>query len=149
MTTATFPNFMMTEYKEIFRTTVWGMGKYDDNQKLICKNRNNFIQRYNIKGRLLNLLRNSNPYSYMIYHLKEKYKYLIDHMESYMGLNGDIYLLTSPYTDNCMALIGEGFIEIDQLYSTETKTFLKIISIDEMKTIYKNSKNKKKLSSIV
>jgi hypothetical protein len=77
----------------------------------------------------------------IFHHIKEVYKKnSIESVESYIGYDGLIYLIVNKYS-NGLELIKDGFTEIEQLYTN--KTFLKIISIDEMKTIYKNSKNKK------
>ena len=114
----------MTNYKKIFSNTYWGSFDYNCNSSisndLIIKNRNKFIEDYEIKRVV------SNIPNYIL-NIKERQDSKLDHLECYITKNKEYILVISPYNERDLELIEKGWIDIYKLYSTGATTYIKIL----------------------
>lgn len=108
--------YEMTKYPKIFQQTYWGNFAIDlENDEIerdIIKNRNKFVEEYNIKN-----------YDKDVMPLKI-ISPLFDHMELYKCKEGYVYI-TSPYSENSKAAGRCKFYEYEELYAYTAFTYIK------------------------
>lgn len=122
-----------TKYTRIFSNTYWGAFKIDKENNSIekveqtLKNRNDFITTENIKG-----IPRASVYSdYKNNVLGDSHFY--DHIEIYTTHDKNVVIINSPYNANDEYLIENGWENYNNMYFSDVKTFIKRISIWQLK----------------
>ena len=128
-----------TKYPNIFLSSYWGNFKFKegDEKEDIFNNRNKFVEDYKIK-KYSSLIWMENYKSFL-----SSKKYKSDHVELYQTKDNKFIILNSPYCPNeeqTEAFLLDGWIEINNLYSNNAKTFLKFITKKTLKDENKNFK---------
>ena len=132
-----------TDFPTIYETVYWGNFKITENRDIteIVKNRNKFITDFNIKTTKFKNVILMRYIHHIINHNKDR-RY--DHLEEYKTHDDKYVLVNSPYdkTDKMKEILtNDGWIEIYNLYSQEAMTFIKILSKDELRSLYKAREN--------
>jgi hypothetical protein len=109
-------NYMLTKYPSIFRGSWWG--EYKDANTEIVLARNKFVEDLEIIKRS----RKTPQYIQKLYCDDYRRKLGMDHIEVYENKN-EYIIISSPYGP-VIDILYEGWIEIDKLYSSDSRTFL-------------------------
>jgi hypothetical protein len=127
-----------TNYSKLFKNTYWGNFGLDNRSEKdlkeldeIVTNRNNFVVEYNIKKNV-----KKRPIKLLEYIEKLRKNNSLDHLESYLTNNNEYIIVNSPYNPDEKAV--PDMQKIYNLYFNNAKTYIKIISKDELK---KNNKD--------
>ena len=131
MTTDNRYFYELTKYPKLFNDTYWGGFKWENELILtgmidVANNRNQFVEKNGIIKRI-----RLHP-TRMKKYLKQfelPQPDMRDHIEHYKTRNGFICCIFSNYenTINPDICIQHGYTQTDNLYSSETTTFIKII----------------------
>ena len=129
----------LTNYPKIY-VCYWGSFRETDNNKLskeIIDNRNNFIEKYNIKcsAKSIGFIKKYYYYLYNERWREKGCKLRVDHLELYKTNDNKYLYINSPYCVNEQEeqnLINDGWIKIEKLYSPMATTFLKYLDKEEI-----------------
>lgn len=133
--------YQLTKYKNIYKNIYWGHnsahinidGKkiYDLKQEII-DNRNKFIEDYNIKHIQPSFSKCIMDYLFRM--INSNYKFH-DHLEKYKTNDNKIVIIVSPYgpNDEKTYTVPDDFTEIYKLYHQTATTFIKVVSIEDIK----------------
>jgi hypothetical protein len=124
----------LTAYNDIYEQVYWGRFIYNQasynfqNEAFydVIRNRNNFINDYNIKGKC-----HSDRVGTYVHFLRRKgwhNGYRLDHIESYDMIDGRILIVNSPYGESQeqdVMAINDGWTKIYRLYSPGGTTYIK------------------------
>ena len=114
-----------TSYPKIFENTYWGNGHSDCHQEVI-KNRNDFIEEFNIKRVNKRYAKKHQPKRYE----KDSRNAGYDHNEVYIDKDKqNLIFITSPYVDNFDMLSEYGFERYKCLYHQDAFTFIKVVPL--------------------
>jgi hypothetical protein len=115
-------NYELTNYPLIYKKSYWGLTLIDNNDnKKIIKNRNNFIENFNI----IKIIDKVPQYISNNYTKSD----IFDHIEIYLT-NDKKYIIVSSSYDNCKEEYEKlGWIKIYKLYSNSCYTYIKIIDM--------------------
>jgi len=118
--------YQLTEYPNIYINTYWGAfedtnGLIDDD---IILNRNNFIKDFNIKNK-------PKLSAWCSRFLNTLPKQFLDHPEIYRDREKNFVFVTSPYCWNEEP--PKPFREVGKMYTTNSRTFVCVLSLQEVK----------------
>ncbi len=126
--------YTRTLYPKIFKGTYWGTFRpMDENQKIVIKNRNQFVTDYGIKRRVTLIP----EYIRNIIHDFDCRLKLIDHLEVYYTHSKQYVIVTSPYiiperTEDWEEALKHytqnGFSIYEDLYNFDASTFIKVVN---------------------
>lgn len=140
--------YQLTKYKNIYKNINWGYNsayKIIDGKKIknynqeIIDNRNKFIEDYNIKHKQPSFSQCIKDYIFLIRNYNYNYQFY-DHLEKYKTNDNKIVIIVSPYGphERDTYTIPNDFTEIYKLYHQTATTFIKVISIEDIKIFNKN-----------
>lgn len=149
-----------TNYKKIYSKTYWGGFSYNEdnlgnysNWDDVFKNRNEFIDKYNIDK--IYSGKSSKYWDYMNELQKEREDLSMDHIEHYITKDKKHLFLNSPYANedsSCVQnLINDGWIKINKMYAPDAISFIKYIEFNKktnkenLNKFYKNLSDDKKI----
>lgn len=127
--------YELTKYPNIFKNTYWGDFFINNcnNDNNIFTNRNEFVEKYNIKKNV-----SISDIPNYIYKEFENLGSARDHIECYLTNDNKYILVSSPYNNyNNNIYHDNGFLSYEKLYNS-AYTYIKII----------NNKSKKKSSKL-
>lgn len=117
-------NYEITDYPKIYNKVYWGFFQITSESDII-ENRNNFVEKYNIKKCIEKRGRIFEKLERIV--LKYEGEVRLDHLEYYMTEDKDFIVINSPYIQD--ACYDEyKWKEIYKLYSHSAKTYIKFIS---------------------
>tara|TARA_B110000977_G_C11043561_1_gene479690 strand:+ start:474 stop:896 length:423 start_codon:yes stop_codon:yes gene_type:complete len=126
-----------TEYPEIYKKVYWGNFRSEVfREEEMITNRNNFIKTYNVKNvRCGHKLSNKDEKSEVLF-MRERG---LDHIELYTTRDGKKIQVCSQNKE-----AGEGWEEIAAMYSSQFGTYLRCVTLKQMREEYKKSANVQK-----
>lgn len=137
-------NFERTNYPSIFKYTYWGGQQSESKSDNIFKNRNTFVQQYQIKSYIRDLPAKKQSLINDIF--REVERRIYDHVENYLTTSNKYICVVSPYISKSdddfesflMFLNKNGFKLFEPMYLSGASTFIIEVS-DGFKT-YKEDK---------
>lgn len=125
-----------TNYPKIFERTYWGAFNTKDNGRRtnieqIYKNRNDFVQKENIKCVAPSNFRCYSDYKDNLYNSPDRYSF--DHVEVYLTNDKKVVIINSPYHSDEQFLFQNGWEPYAEMYFSGVKTYIKRISKEQLK----------------
>lgn len=131
-----------TNYPKIFERTYWGAFNTKDNGRRtnveqIYKNRNDFVQKENIKCVAPSKINCYSTYKANLFRLPRTpeciYTCSFDHVEVYLTNDNKVVIINSPYVADEQFLFQNGWEPYAEMYFSGVKTYIKRISKEQLK----------------